>query len=287
MMQHKSKLPEKISMKMDHNIFFNTMPCIISPINRLGVKLVSRYPERTPALLSELLLYEASSGDPLAIMDAEWITAMRTGAVAALAIKTLQKSTAHNYAFMGLGNTARATLLCLQSLLENKKITVKVLSYKDHAENFRKRFETFDNIEFIIVDSKEDFINGSDVIVSCVTAADDLIGKDEWFEEGVLVVPVHTRGFQNCDLFFDKIFVDDTDHVRGFKNFSKFRHCDEFANVLRRLSVGRTNDKERILAYNIGIALHDIYFASKIYEMLKDRNFIEILGEKELDKFWV
>ena len=28
------------------------------------------------------------------------------------------------------------------------------------------------------------------------------------------VIPVHTRGFQNCDLFFDKVFADDTDHVK-------------------------------------------------------------------------
>lgn len=285
--QYESALPEKISMKMGQNIFFNTMPCLIPSIDRIGVKLVSRYPQRIPALMSELILYEASSGTPLAFMDAEWITAMRTGAVAALAIDTFQKSTAKTYAFMGLGNTARATLLCLLSILPEKPITVKLLSYKDHAETFKKRFEDYPNINFITVEDRKEFIKGSDVIVSCVTAADELIGEDAWFEEGVLAVPVHTRGFQNCDLFFDKIFVDDTGHVRGFKNFEKFKHREEFANVLKQNAKGRENDNERILAYNIGIALHDIYFAAKLYEMLAKSHSEEILTEKHLDKFWV
>jgi ornithine cyclodeaminase/alanine dehydrogenase-like protein (mu-crystallin family) len=38
--------------------------------------------------------------------------------------------------------------------------------------------------------------------------------------------------------------------------------------VLLNKSVGRANDCERILAYNIGIALHDVYFASKIYDLI-------------------
>ena len=92
----------------------------------------------------------------------------------------------------------------------------------------------------------------------------------EWFDEGVLVVPIHTRGFQNCDLFFDKIFADDTAHVMNFKNFEKFKAFDEFANVLLNKVQGRENDKERILAYNIGLALHDVYFASKILDLEKD-----------------
>lgn len=30
---------------------------------------------------------------------------------------------------------------------------------------------------------------------------------------------------------------------------------------------GRESDAERILAYNIGISLHETYFASKVYEL--------------------
>lgn len=53
-------------------------------------------------------------------------------------------------------------------------------------------------------------MDGSDVIISCITEAEGLICPDDKrFKEGCLLIPVHTRGFQNCDLFFDKIFGDD------------------------------------------------------------------------------
>ena len=32
--------------------------------------------------------------------------------------------------------------------------------------------------------------------------------------------------------------------------------------------IGRENDEERIIAYNIGIALHDMYYAGKIFDMI-------------------
>ena len=31
------------------------------------------------------------------------------------------------------------------------------------------------------------------------------------------------------------------------------------------------NDKERILSYNIGLGLHDVFFASNIYDMITNR----------------
>ena len=48
-----------------------------------AVELVTRYPERIPALDSKMLLFDAESGETLAFVDGDWITAMRTGAVAA------------------------------------------------------------------------------------------------------------------------------------------------------------------------------------------------------------
>ena len=110
---------------------------------------------------------------------------------------------------------------------------------------------------------------------------------DEAFDEGVLVVPVHTLGFTNCDLFFDKVFADDTGHVCHFKNFDKFRKFAEMGEVVSGKAPGRENDRERILAYNIGISIHDIYFASRIYNLLKDNEGIpEIDLAGPTEKYW-
>lgn len=285
--KYSAKLPGKISLKIDSAIFFNTMPVYLPGLERFGVKVVSRYPGRNPALQADILLSDTQSGETLALMDGSWITAMRTGAVAALAIHTLKSSVAKEYAFLGLGNTARATLLCLLALIGDEPIHVRLLAYKGQEVLFCERFAAYPQVTFSVYDNSETLIDGADVVVSCVTVADELIAPDHVFKEGVLVVPVHTRGFQNCDLFFDKVFADDTNHVKDFRYFSSFKQFDEFPRILLKENKGRESDKERILAYNIGIALHDIYFAAKIYDLTAAMSLPEVQTSSLTTKYWV
>lgn len=269
--KHDAQLPPKISLHPQGNDFFNTMPCLL-PVSydRFGVKIVSRIAGNKPSLHSDLLLYKASTGELLSHINADWITQMRTGAVAALAIQTLQSSTAHTYAFVGLGSTAIATMQCLLAILPtDKPITCKLLRYKQQAEQFAQLFAKHTNLDFVIVDNHEDLVRDSDVIVSAVTEMPSLFCENnDLYKEGVLLVPIHTRGFQNCDLFFDRIIADDKAHVSGFKYFNQFKSFNELSEVLLNRIPARLSDKERIIAYNIGLGLHDIYFAHQIYERL-------------------
>ena len=121
----------------------------------------------------------------------------------------------------------------------------------------------------------------SDVIVSCVTAATSLFDEnDSDYKPGVLIVPVQTRGFQNYDLTFDKVYCDDIPHISGFKYFKQYKSVTEMTQVLNDEHFIRDN-QERILAYNIGIAVHDMYFAAKILEKIQHK------ADKKLLKFWV
>lgn len=278
-MKYEAQLPAKISLHPQGSDFFNTMPCLLpARYNRFGVKVVSRIAEKKPSLHSDLLLYNSKSGELLTLMDADWITQMRTGAVAALAIETLQIKDASVYSFIGLGSTADATMACMQAVLPaDRQYTIRLKRYKDQAERFAAKW-TKKNYSFVIVDTNEQLLDNCDVLVSAVTEMPDLFcGDDTKYQEGILLVPIHTRGFQNCDLFFDHVYADDKGHVEGFKYFSQFKAFNELSEVLLGKVQGRVNNKQRILAYNIGIGLHDVLFANKIYSKLtNDRRFIEI-----------
>lgn len=293
MIENKKKalLPPKISLHPADGVFCNVMPCII-PGNAAekwgGVKVVNRYPERKPSLDSKLLLLDMASGDYLALMDANWITAMRTGAVATHSIKLLAKTGFKTLAVLGLGNTARATMLCLAHAFPDREFKVKLLKYKGQEVLFSERFSQYKNLHFEYIDDPTTLIKGSDVVISCVTYFADDICPDDCFDEGVLVVPVHTRGFTNCDLFFDKVYADDTGHVCHFKNFDKFKYFAEVCDVVNGNAVGRENDNERILAYNIGLAIHDINYAAHIYQMIQDNDgLLDIDMHDPVDKFWI
>ena len=286
-----SHLPPKISIKHMEGVFCNVMPSVImdgSMNYRGGVKVVTRYPEREPSLDSRILLFDAQTGEFLALMDGDWITTMRTAAVAAHSIDLLAKPDFKEIGIIGLGNIAIATLLIMLEVMPGRNWHIKLKKYKDQAEQFIERFKKYDNLEFEIVDDDYTLIKGSDVVISAVTYAPVDFCSDDAFDEGVLVVPIHTLGFTNCDLFFDKVFADDLGHVHHFKNFDKFKRFAEVSDVINGKASGRENDRERILAYNIGISLHDVNYASHIYEMLKDDDSVIDfdLGEPR-EKFWV
>ena len=288
LMKDDIQMPAKLSVHPQGEDFITSMPCLLPESQGrkyFGIKMVSRIDGQVPTLQSNIFLYDAKSGHLLAVVDGDWITAMRTGAVAALATKTLQRKGNSVYSIMGLGNIGRAVGLCLAADNRDRQITFRILRYKDQAERFVERLKDFDNVNFEIVNDKRTFAADADVLISAVTVATELLFPDDnLFRRGVTVIPVHVRGFQNCDLFFDKVFGDDTGQVSGFKYFNQFRQYDEFHHVLQGKNPGRTNDEERILSYNYGIALHDIFFASRIYERIQTGDGFNL--EKQDKKLW-
>ena len=283
-----SQVPAKISVHPQGYDFYTAMPCLLpASYDRVGLKMVHRVKGAVPSLGSDLLLYEASTGKLLALMDCDWITAMRTGATAVYAAQTLRKSDSVTYCFVGLGNTARATLLCLLEAEPELQHNVLLKRYKDQAELFIERFKAYSNVCFEICDSTPEMFSRSDVIFSCITDADGLLCEDEsCFRPGCTLIPVHVRGFQNCDLVFDKVYGDDTEPLKSWKYFGQYHHYAELQDVVEGRDPGRENNSERIISYNYGLALHDTFFAAKIFELLKDSS-LEVPTPKETDKFWL
>lgn len=107
LMKSRCQLPAKVSVHPQGNDFFTTMSCLLpEEYGRFGVKVVSRINGKQPALKSDLMLFDSHNGALLALIDCNWITAMRTGAVATLAIRTLRAASARQHIFIGLEGTA-------------------------------------------------------------------------------------------------------------------------------------------------------------------------------------
>lgn len=259
-----------------------------SDIQYFGIKVVHRIKGAVPSLGSDMMLYNAKNGELLALIDCDWITTMRTGAVAAVSAKALRKKGADTYGVVGLGNTGRATMLCVLEAEPEKHFKVKLLRYKNQAELFIERFNGYRNVEFEIMDDINEMARTVDVFISCITSANSLLVEDEkTFQPGVTVIPVHMRGLQNCDTTFDRVFGDDTDHVKGFKFFSQYKDYNEIGEVLAGRDPGRKSQEHRIIDYNYGLALHDVVYASKIYELVSGKEVPSIEIIKEIEKFWV
>ena len=155
------QMPAKLSVHPQGEDFMTSMPCLLPEYNGkkyFGIKLVSRIEGQTPTLKSDITLYDAKTGQLLAIIDGDWITAMRTGAVAALAARTFQRKETDTYSMIGLGNIARAVALCLIEDNKKRHVNIRLMRYKDQAEQFIERFNAYDNVSFEIINDKNAFV---------------------------------------------------------------------------------------------------------------------------------
>nr|MDE6706783.1 ornithine cyclodeaminase [Oscillospiraceae bacterium] len=150
-------MPAKTSLHFGSS-YFNTMPSILPDENVMGVKIVNRYIGRIPSLDSQLLLYRYDTGENIALMDASLITAMRTGAVTVHAIELLANDDFYEIGIMGFGNIGIATMEILVAHYKEKPMKIKLLKYKDHAENIYERYKNYSNITFEIVDTVKEII---------------------------------------------------------------------------------------------------------------------------------
>lgn len=280
-------LPPKISMKWyEGNGFVNVMPSIIPSLDVYGVKTVTRNPDAIPTLKSALMLFDIKDSNLLAVMDADYITAFRTGGCATLAIETLARKNYDTIGLIGLGNICRAVVLVLLNVVKDRNLKFKLHLFENTDNGLIQLLRQFSNVKIETYPDIKSVVVDSDVVVSCVTFANENLTDPSWFKKGALLVPVHTRGFMNCDEAFDRVIFDDYGHVCHFANFERFKNKHELSDVLHDPSLGRQNDEERIIAYNIGLSILDIYFAKKIYDLYGDKG-TNIELESNLDRYWV
>ena len=87
----KVEMPPKPGIHTEKDSFIHAMPAYIPSLRAAGMKWISGYPSNQakglPYITGLLILNDPRTGFPLAVMDATWITAKRTGAATAVAAK--------------------------------------------------------------------------------------------------------------------------------------------------------------------------------------------------------
>lgn len=282
-------LPPKTHTWMGERGRFMTMPCVMPNEDIAGVKFISRNVDDAnadPKRNSNIMLQRLSRHGLYAVIDGTWITTMRTGACAYYHATKFAKSTPKTLAVYGLGLTARSFMFFWYNLYK-KPITIKLMPYKDQHELFMQKYPENEYIKYQLVDSIEDLFD-ADIIVSCVSFAHSVICENtNVFKKGCNVVPVHTAGFQNCDLVFDKVFVDDIGHVQGYKYFNEFKDkMTRITEVETAVKTGRDNDEQRIVVYNGGLAIFDMYWAMKVIEKFGDK-CVDLPMSYPEERFWI
>ncbi|MBI4169396.1 MAG: ornithine cyclodeaminase family protein, partial [Acidobacteria bacterium] len=149
--------------------FIHAMPALIGALGAAGVKWVSGFPGNQarglPYISGLLILNDVETGLPQAVMDATWITAMRTGAATAVAAKALARPGAATFGILGCGVQARTNLEALAVALPSLR---EVRAYDIHPERAERYAEEMAGrhpaMRFVAVDTPRAAAEETDIV---------------------------------------------------------------------------------------------------------------------------
>ena len=133
-------MPQRVAIEISkHDAVTLVMPAYVHVGNRLGAKLVSIFPNNRgldlPTIHAAVILLNAATGQPAALLEGTALTAIRTGAASGLATDLLARSDASTLAILGSGAQARTQLEAVCCVRNIERVFVYSRT-QAHAEQF-------------------------------------------------------------------------------------------------------------------------------------------------------
>jgi ornithine cyclodeaminase/alanine dehydrogenase-like protein (mu-crystallin family) len=271
------EMPPKVGVHTLPDAFIHAMPAYIAAQKAVGMKWVSGYPENSkrglPYIAGLLILNDAETGMPLAVMDCTWITAKRTGAATAVAAKYLARGESETVGMLGCGVQGRSNLEALKVSFPIKRVR----AYDVHPERSAKYAQEMSAelmIEAVSVATAREAVVGSDIVVTAgpILRQPHATIQSGWLSEGAFASLVDFDSYWHPDALrqADKFCTDDVPQLEHYREIGYFQnlppiHAD-LGELVTDRKPGRQTFAERTFACNLGLALDDIATAPLIYQ---------------------
>jgi alanine dehydrogenase len=284
------QLPPRITIDSTSNQgWLRLMPTILNRSGYMGYKAMHSTPGVGVRYL--VALYAMRSGELLAFVDADWITAWRTAAMAAVATDVLARPQVSQVGLLGSSHQARALLTCLSRVRTLPRVRV----YSPNPAN-RARFaaemsrelgldvQPADGPEVVLREcdligsairpGREPVLDGEGVIagahvnaLSAVRPEAQEIAESLWRRADVAMVDDRVHAFESGDgqaaLRSGAVHMEDV---------------PELWEVLAGKRPGRPSADAVTLFKAVGTAVQDLTLAAAIYERAKERGLGGELG---------
>jgi alanine dehydrogenase len=258
------------------------MPSFSEVLKLAGTKIVNVHPDNPKislkTVMAIIVLNEAKTGLPLALMDGTYITGMRTGAASAVATKYLARKDVKGLGVIGAGYQAIFQIAAITKVRKIKEILVHDL--------FEKQIERLAKIlgkEGIKIKKAGLEETAKQDILVTVTPAREPILKREWILSGTHINAVGADAPEKEELDPEtlreaKIVVDNWEQAShsGEINvplakgiISKKDIFGELGEIVVGKKPGRESDKEITVFDSTGLAIQDLYTAHLVYTLAK------------------
>lgn len=279
------EMPPKPGIHPAPDAFIHAMPAYVPALDAAAVKWVSGYPQNPdrglPYITGLLVLNDPGTGVPLAVMDATWITAMRTGAASAVAARHLARPNPETLAIIGCGVQGRSHVEAMAGAFDS---LTSVKAYDISAENLEKYIgemsARFPALDFEKCASPREAVADADVIVTAgpIKKIPEPGIEPGWIKPGAFASPVDFDTYWRRDALreFDKILTDDIPQFRFYQQAGYFGDFPELytdlSEVISGALPGRESEDERTMTVNLGLAIEDAAVARRLFDMALESN---------------
>ena len=255
------ELPPKPGIHPRRDSFIHAMPAYLRDEDVAALKWVAGYPENKarglPYISGLIVVNDAETGLPAAIMDAAEITAARTAAASGVCIRKWAPDGWSDVAILGCGEQGRYHA----KVIGNLNPEARIRAYDPHPERVA---ELEGRVE--AAESPAEAVRGADVVVTAGPILDDPdspLGPD-WLGERWLALPIDFDFYvsQETVAAADLFLVDDVEQFEYYRSQGHFRDWPEAAGT-----VGEEHDRRpRVLCCNLGVGALDAAFAARVLQ---------------------
>jgi ornithine cyclodeaminase/alanine dehydrogenase-like protein (mu-crystallin family) len=154
-----------------------------------SVKLVTVVPDNParglPTVQALVVWLDAANGRPLAMLDGETVTAMRTGAASGVATRLLARTDAETAAVLGAGGQAEWQVRAVLAARPIRRVLVYART-REAREDFAERMRDATGVDVEPAASAEEAVRDADV-VCCATTASEPVFDAAWLRPGAHV----------------------------------------------------------------------------------------------------
>jgi ornithine cyclodeaminase/alanine dehydrogenase len=276
-----TEMPAKIGLHPMPDSLMHAMPAYIKSAYACGIKWGSNFPtnrQHYPGVTPtncQIIYNDASSGLPLAIMDATWITEIRTPATALVGIKYGANLKARTFGMIGCGIQGKANVKMIQYALPELE-TIYIYNRGPAAmDALVKECQPVVKAQIVKCSNPEELVRKSEVITSAIPIAHTPAPfvKREWVGKGKTLVCLDCHSVYEDAVYksADRYYVDSIEQHELLKGYGYYPWglptiTGETGALAAGLVPGRKDKDDLLIFNNVGMAVEDMLCAKIIFE---------------------
>ena len=256
---------------------------LVGPRSYFAAKTNANFPDNPqrfglPTIRGTVVLADAETGEPLAMMDSASVTALRTGAATAVAAKYLARADSRSATVVGCGTQGEMQLAATASVLPLERAWV-LDTDQTRATEFAARAEADLGIRVSLAPDLHAALRESDVCLTCTPSRRPFVFRDD-IAPGTFIAAVgaDSRGKQELEpalVAASTLVVDVLDqcaeigelqHALAAGLMTREGVHAELLDVVTGRRPGRTRGDEITVFDSSGTALEDVAAAIVVYE---------------------